>query len=720
MNIDERIDQVKDIYFQKLLRQFRTAFLEHRNSRIVLYSLGAFSATVVEVLRDFHFVGLMDRDPENVGKNFFGLPVFSPEQAEQQADLIVINTEESYWQTIYRRIAHLNIPVYYRNGTRAQLEQRPNTECAYWSRSGEELAKLIDQYEVISFDIFDTLLMRRVLEPQDVFRLVEYTLRIDFGLELPFTKLRLQALHEAGQTAELDDIYLAFRRISGLGAAQVERIKLKELEIERRVLIPRRPVAALFRRAAAAGKEIFVLSDMYLPGGFVRERLAECGITGDYTLWISAEQKAEKRDGSMWAAYAKAIRGKKALHIGDDPVCDEEKPRAAGIDTYRIFSAAAMLKHSSLQDLFAHVLTLNDALIAGLIAARLFEDPFALHGSKGRVCFHRFEDLGYSAYGCVLYTFLVWLLGQICGKGFDMLLFFARDGYFMAGLYELLAKRLSCGQAPNGIYFMISRRLAAIAAIENEEDLLEVVRLPYNGTFAQYMHVRFGIEVPASDQNRERVVNPGSDFEALWSCLTPYMDRLRVQIRMERANYRAYCRRMLDGKKFAIVDTWYNGSCQYYLSKLLDRSMTGYYFLADPSQENRNASRGGMISCFADLPGGCGINRRSLQFESVYTAPHGMVKSCDENGAFSFESPGGNQARFTDKERINNGVRMFMEDMLSLLGCERLEDALLSCACSDWIYESIFSGSCDFSQEIRSSYVNENVLTNADEFPIMD
>ena len=72
-----------------------------------------------------------------------------------------------------------------------------------------------------------------------------------------------------------------------------------------------------------------------------------------------------------------------------------------------------------------------------------------------------------------------------------MLLFFARDGYFMAGLYELLAKRLSCGQAPNGIYFMISRRLAAIAAIENEEDLLEVVRLPYNGTFAQYMPVSY-------------------------------------------------------------------------------------------------------------------------------------------------------------------------------------------------------------------------------------
>ena len=58
-----------------------------------------------------------------------------------------------------------------------------------------------------------------------------------------------------------------------------------------------------------------------------------------------------------------------------------------GLIHIEFFSAAAMLKHSSLQDLFAHVLTLNDALIAGLIAARLFEDPFALHGSKDAYVF---------------------------------------------------------------------------------------------------------------------------------------------------------------------------------------------------------------------------------------------------------------------------------------------------------------------------------------------
>ena len=41
-----------------------------------------------------------------------------------------------------------------------------------------------------------------------------------------------------GRRRNLTISTLAFRRISGLGAAQVERIKLKGMEIERRVLIP--------------------------------------------------------------------------------------------------------------------------------------------------------------------------------------------------------------------------------------------------------------------------------------------------------------------------------------------------------------------------------------------------------------------------------------------------------------------------------------------------
>ena len=37
----------------------------------------------------------------------------------------------------------------------------------------EELKQLIDENEVISFDIFDTLLLRNVHQPSDIFRIVE-------------------------------------------------------------------------------------------------------------------------------------------------------------------------------------------------------------------------------------------------------------------------------------------------------------------------------------------------------------------------------------------------------------------------------------------------------------------------------------------------------------------------------------------------------------------
>ena len=33
----------------------------------------------------------------------------------------------------------------------------------------QKLKKLIDQYDVVSFDVFDTLLLRNVLKPTDLF-----------------------------------------------------------------------------------------------------------------------------------------------------------------------------------------------------------------------------------------------------------------------------------------------------------------------------------------------------------------------------------------------------------------------------------------------------------------------------------------------------------------------------------------------------------------------
>ncbi|MDE6699161.1 MAG: hypothetical protein K2J91_06770, partial [Lachnospiraceae bacterium] len=149
-----------NVYFENLLKMFIEKFQAVKDKRIVLYGIGAFSATVIDTLKDFNIVGLMDRDPENIGKIMYGVPILSKEEVTKYADMIIINTEVGYWQTIYKRISELEIDVYFRNGQKAFLEETPkcNSDLEYWNIKMETLKEQIEKHDVISFDIFDTCL----------------------------------------------------------------------------------------------------------------------------------------------------------------------------------------------------------------------------------------------------------------------------------------------------------------------------------------------------------------------------------------------------------------------------------------------------------------------------------------------------------------------------------------------------------------------------------
>lgn len=138
--------------YQSEINDFIKKFQGFQDKRIVLYGIGRYTATLVENLHGFHIVGLMDKDLANVGKDMFGLPVLDVEEVEKRADLVIINTAESYWKVIYQRIQSLSIPVYYRNGERAQLEMENIIEIPYWESSLEDLRNQIGEADIISFD----------------------------------------------------------------------------------------------------------------------------------------------------------------------------------------------------------------------------------------------------------------------------------------------------------------------------------------------------------------------------------------------------------------------------------------------------------------------------------------------------------------------------------------------------------------------------------------
>ena len=155
------------------IEAFEAAFKDKKELKLAIYGTGRMTATLLGRLEGFRIVGLLDRDTAMVGREMYGVKVLSQEEAEKKADIVVINTSETYWGTIYQRIRNWNIPVYFRNGERATKDYfHENVDEPYWKKNYADLRAKIQNYELVSFDVFDTLIMRKLYLPTDVFYLV--------------------------------------------------------------------------------------------------------------------------------------------------------------------------------------------------------------------------------------------------------------------------------------------------------------------------------------------------------------------------------------------------------------------------------------------------------------------------------------------------------------------------------------------------------------------
>jgi predicted HAD superfamily hydrolase len=105
---------------------------------------------------------------------------------------------------------------------------------------------------VSSFDIFDTLLARTVINPIDIFDIVERTFPYN-----NFKQLRIDAQNRSKPTIE--DIYLQFKLLTGESDEQIKRLRtfeLKKTEMENTI-----PIMSNILKINNG--DIFV-SDMYL------------------------------------------------------------------------------------------------------------------------------------------------------------------------------------------------------------------------------------------------------------------------------------------------------------------------------------------------------------------------------------------------------------------------------------------------------------------------
>ena len=161
----------------------------------------------------------------------------------------------------------------------------------------EKLAK----YEIISFDIFDTLIFRPFSLPMDLFRIVGEKLGI-----LDFTNIRVWAEWDARRKCNarhghmevtLANIYDNLEEDLGVSS---KRGQAEEIDAELSLCYANPFMLEVWNRLLNMGKRIIVISDMYLSSEVLSRMLEKNGFIGYEKLYVSCEYGKSKANGKLF------------------------------------------------------------------------------------------------------------------------------------------------------------------------------------------------------------------------------------------------------------------------------------------------------------------------------------------------------------------------------------------------------------------------------------
>lgn len=201
------------------------------------------------------------------------------------------------------------------------------------------LKHFIDKNEVISFDIFDTLMERTVLSPLDVFLIVGQT-----GLgeteAVKFLIDRKQAERTARKKAPngevtLDEIYAC---LPAEYESERENLKQVEIQTELNCCKKKNSMMEIYKYAIASGKDVYLISDMYLSLDTIKMLLNKCEIAGYKKCYVSCEKRCNKISGVLFETVMNEnrINSSNLLHIGDSFTADFRGAKRARIQALLI------------------------------------------------------------------------------------------------------------------------------------------------------------------------------------------------------------------------------------------------------------------------------------------------------------------------------------------------------------------------------------------------
>lgn len=265
----------------------------------------------------------------------------------------------------------------------------------------------------ISFDIFDTLLLRPYIDPQELWKVLEEQEHA-VGYAKARKKADAQTYRECIARGGETTIEAAYNLIP-----QWKHLMQKEMELERKVLCVNPEMKALWDECGKEGKKRVIVSDMYLSSDFLKKVLVENGIEGWDGFYLSRDYDCRKSSGNLFEIMLKDqnVKPEDVLHIGDNMESDVEQPMKLGIHAEHYSKISE--RFSDICPFARHI----DQRLAGALALGWhkfqYENPNATYWNR----------LGFTMGGVLGYLYVKWIVETSKRLGINRLMFVARDGY---------------------------------------------------------------------------------------------------------------------------------------------------------------------------------------------------------------------------------------------------------------------------------------------------
>lgn len=510
---------------------------------------------------------------------------------------------------------------------------------------------LKDNIKVISFDVFDTAILRNTFRPKDIFDIVESKYNNDFKAKRMLAENMEREKHSGECT--LDGVYQALAEIEPTFKDKLEEISKYEIELEIGHTAVHQEIFDLYQSVKDKYRIIFA-SDMYLKSDILRQMLKNAGYD-EHSLYVSGELGVNKAEGGLYDHIVSdlGIKYEEILHIGDNYASDIVMANKKGIKTLYLMNnydkshASKIIKSKKLTDLYEHK-NYPTSFLTKLLT------------EKENAGADIYTKVGYY-WGIIFYSFTKWVVENSGGK---KIFFNSRDGF----LPHKIAK---CIMGVSCDYVFLSRRSSSLIAFDfnypiNHEknlyfyntlryqrvntvkQLLDCIGFDSKKVFSQIKKAGFQ---SAEDNIEPFKHNKDEIHEKTEKLLVSIEPKIYEHCSLKKQGLLEYIDSLNIESHDIFCDIGYNGSIQYCMELLTGIKLDGKYFEVYKRPVQLDCKKEGYLSTGENFTYGY-----SGLLESIFSAPHGGVVGYNCCEPTFFED---SKERIAILNRVHNGIIEF-------------------------------------------------------------